>query len=70
MVRTKTFSKGNNQVAAQNAKDFPEVDKKYLGETDVAFISEEQIHQCIYVNKLFEGTVSVPGISNMQVIEF
>ena len=69
MVRTKTFSKARNHVFVQNAKDFVEIAKKYLGKTVVIFISEEQIHHYISVHKPFEGTVCVPGIINMHVIE-
>ena len=54
----------------QNAKEFAEVAKKYLEKTDVIFISEEQIHQYIFFcPQTIEGTVVVPGIFNMCVIE-
>ena len=69
MVRTTIFNKGKNHLVVQNVKDFAEVAKKYLEKTDVIFISEEQIHPYIFVHKPFRGTVSVPGIFNMHVIE-
>ena len=62
-----TVSKGKNHVFVQNAQDFVEIAKMYLGKSDVIIISEEQIHQYISVHKPFEGTVSVPGIFNMHV---
>lgn len=52
VVRTKTLSKGKYHVVVQNPKDFAEVVKKYLGKTDVIFISEEKIHHYVSVNKL------------------
>ena len=43
-----------------------EVAKKYMEKTE---ISKEQIHQYFFADKLSEGTVGVPGIFNLHVME-
>ena len=53
----------------QDAKDFAEVARKYLENTNMIFSGEEQIHQYISPHKSFEETVGVPAIFNMHVIE-
>ena len=44
------------------------VDKTEMDKTEVIYISDEEIHQYISAHKPSEGTVGVPGTSNMHAI--
>ena len=67
LVRQKTKSRGKDRVVVQDTFTFANEAKKLTKETEVIYVSTEEVLQFSQDNP-FEDCVVIPGISKMRVI--